>query len=370
MKTLSRLAAIVLVICMLAGLTGCADQSWVARFTLDGECGISAEELAVITANSDVSATDAPSSETETISAGFYPACVVHVHDTLANEGVINTSLPLDSQTVEGVNALDYIDQQAQLMVKTYVIVRRQCELLGIEYDRTASSYYDSYVQSYEGYKDFYEENGIGLESFLRASIDYDTLISLLFAKKYETGGYAAIGDDELMTYYNEGFMRATVIQQSFFKEDGTAFTEEEKASSIALFTGYYDQFKAGTANIDDYVEMYSKDSSNYTFGQSKTLATIDENDSTAQAIVAANVGDYVLFQEDGYIAIYRKEAVNYDNGVEFKEYRSTLLYYYKYDEFVESLEAIAESVTDFEVNKSVFKQLSVSKLPMIETAA
>ena len=369
MKNLSRITAIVLVLCMLVGLTGCADRSWVAKFSLDGECGISSEELAAIISASDISATDV-SSETEVISAGFYPACIVHVHDALANEGVISTYTSLDSQTVDGMNALDYIDMKAQLMVKTYVIARRQCELLGLEYDRTASSYYESYLTSYETYKDFYEENGIGLESFMRASLDYDSLLNLLFIAKYEAGGYEAIGDDELMVYYNEGFMRATVIQQSFYNADGTAFTDEEKASAIALFTGYYDQFKAGTANIDDYVAMYSGDSSDYTFGQSNTLATIDENDSTAQAIVAANVGDYVLFQEESYIAIYRKEEVNYDNGVEFKEYRSTLLNYYKYDQFVESLEAIAESADDYKVNNGVFNQLSISKLPMSQTAA
>lgn len=360
-----RFAALVVLLALILGLTACGDTSWAARYTLTGECGVTEEQLAAFASNFTTPTDVALSQETQELSGGLYSAFVLSEYQKLLENKTLSQDSPISGQMVGEVSAVDYIDKEAKSDLMQYILASRQMARLGLTIDREADSNYEEIAAGYTENQSYFEKCGIGFESYLRVSIDMDAMITKLFAAKYGEGGYAAVSDDELLNYYHTQYMRCSYIQQSFYDESGAAFTEEQIAATKAEFGSMLAQFNAGTLDFDTVSAQYDSSQSSYQFGDTNVLMQLAGSDETLLQVMALPIGGFTIIEGDGYIGIYRHDITDDAVNTDFGKYRSSILLQYKQESFLAEFKALADTLTDVEVNETVFTEMSIAKLPL-----
>lgn len=203
---------------------------------------------------------------------------------------------------LEGLQATDWMSQNAQNMAREYYAVWGKMDELGLalsaEDRQTAAANAQSNVSTYTQY---YNDNGIA-ESSLALYFEYQLAKEQLYEALYGEGGTQVLSEGEVKDYFAEHY--AQVQTMALGKASALDFDSEEYADQEALqkaiddenaalktrAEGYLTRLKAGEA-IEDLVFEYESD--------------LARKDAEATGEAPAEV----TRQEDGYYDVVLNEA-------------------------------------------------------------
>lgn len=339
----------------------CTDTEWAAEYDLKGEDFITDEQLAAYFANNSITPTDVKS-ETAVVTGGLYRYFVLQVHSELVNAEYIEGNIDPTEQIVKGTDkrADEFIDEKALLLVKQYIILHRQFTAMGYTINRDEmTSQVNEYTSVYNQSADYYKANYIELEDFLKGAIDYDYMEGVVFGAKYASGGYDEYSLDQIKQDVNNDYIAQSYIIQYYNHDDGTAYTDAEKAATKAEFEAIIRDCKAGAKDFEAICESYETEAKTNPRVAGKKFTTVRYDVTNKDVIEMSKMamGEYRIFEYDDVIMLMRRNVID-DAMVEYMY--SRLLIEKKQPEFQQTLEGWANSLSDIKLNDSCIKYLGI----------
>lgn len=280
--------------------------------------------------------------------------------------------------TYEDQTASDYINSQALALALEYALVQQKYKEYGLELTKDQIAYTEDYAKYYweNGEKEYYEPNGVGLESYKKL-VTFRTMKSVIFeyyyGKKDATtgkGGLYTVADADLKKALAENYVLANTLtidlvpsQESGVKE----YTAAQKAEFKKDLQGKVDKYNKGTSFDAIYKEVYNQEPQS-NVQETEDLKTIypksagvfskDSSDATLYNLLkdkkAADDFKYgTAYLVGGDDAGQYSMAIIYDIAKDpyyLEQYRSDLLYILKDEEFTAKLAEEAKGLT---VNKN-----------------
>ena len=369
MKKILKTIAVTVAAAALFSLASCTSTSWSVKYSLSGECGVTAADAeryraANTVSGSDLSPTDI-SDEEITLPGGLYSAFLLRTFTVLMNSGELNSNLPVSAQTVGEKSASQYIDEEADKLLKQFIVMSRRLACLGFTFDRTEASNYSTVVEEYTKNTAKYEKWGVGLESMLIAFVDYSIMDDALFEATHGEKGYAPISDEEILSdYFTAGYVRQYFMDTNYYP-----LSDEEIAYAMGDIQATFDQLTAGTLDFAAVVEDYNSYAMLMRQGQEETYIKISDMDENMKLVYESEVGAYTLVKGEtpegvGYMAIYRRLALDpAAPDSSFPGARDDLLFSYQHQAFLDELAAFADTLTDVVYNPAVFDTFTTAKL-------
>lgn len=355
--------------CDQMGITNCAacsDTSWAAKYDIAGECFITDEQLNTYFTNMGISPTDVASEEM-TISGGLYRYFVLQVHKELSEAGYIEGTIDPSVQNINGIRADKFIDEKATLLVKQYIVLRRQFTALGFTLDYSQmTDKVNEYTAIYNQSIDYYKANGISLESFLQGAIDYDYMEGLVMGARYAEGGYEEYPIEQMKAEVNKTYISQSYIIQYYTHDDGTVYSDAEKAAKRAEFESLITDCTAGRKNFEAICDSYdaASETNPRMLGSSFKTIRYDPLDKDVYTMGQLAFGQYHIFEYDDCIMLMRRNEID-DSLITFMY--SRLLIELKLPEFTADIEACAEKLDDIEINYGCIDNLGLVRfdIPM-----
>ncbi|MBE6765271.1 MAG: hypothetical protein E7546_05265 [Ruminococcaceae bacterium] len=344
----------------------CSDTSWAAKYDIAGECFITDEQLNTYFTNMGVSPTDVASQEM-TISGGLYRYFVLQVHKELAEAGYIEGTVDPSLQNINGIRADKFIDEKATLLVKQYIVLRRQFAALGytIDYSQMPDKV-SEYTAMYNSSADYYQANGISLESFLQGAIDYDYMEGIVLGARYAKGGYEEYPIEQMKEEVNKKYIAQSYIIQYYTHDNGTVYTDAEKAAKKAEFEALITDCTAGRKNFDEICDYYDTMSETNPRMLGKSFKTIrfDATDKDVITMYQLAFGQYHIFEYDDCIMLMRRNEID-DSLISYTY--SRLLIEIKLQDFEADIEACAQKLDDIDINYGCIDNLGLVRfdIPM-----
>lgn len=350
MKTIKKATAILLVL-IIAALSGCGgDTSW--AYELNGNripAGLYINFM--MTALSDLEA-----KEMESADHGDSD----HAHPT-ARE--------LIKGVTDGVPNSDIIKREAALLSAEYFAVADLFDELGLtlsDSDRSSVAQYVDYIWSASGEE--LEKNGIGRQSAELYQI-YDMKRGYLFAALYGEGGERQVPEQELKDAFRRDYTRVEVMYVDLLRTSDEA-DEAERAKAEEYFERYRNGEEIEQLDFEYRQSIASEDAaSSAVKGEPGANTSIlytagDTGDSIVMtAIMEAAVGEPMLVEEDGVYYIFKRLDI-LEKPEDFEEYRESLLYDLKFDEYEQYLRELAQGIA-LNANEPAIKRFTPEKLKL-----
>lgn len=345
----------------------CSDTSWAAKFDIKGEDFLTDEQIALYFSKNNITPTDVQSEEV-TVTGGLYRYFVLQVFKELSEtkdssgKPYVDTTVDPTSQTINGMRADKFIDQKAELLLREFIVLRRQFDALGFKLDYSEMpDKVEEYTTSYNASADYYKANGISLDSFLMGAIDFDYMEGLVMGAKYAQGGYEEYTIDDMRAALNVEYIAQSYIVQYYLHEDGTQYTDAEKAAKKAEFEGIIAASKAGTTDFAALSKEYKEKGKTdpHVLGSDYKTIRIDFTDPAVLEMSKLGFGDFKIFEYDDYIMLMRRNAI--DESVLQYNY-SRFLIEFKLKEFEQDLEANAKALTDVDFNEGCLLNMGLTR--------
>lgn len=178
-------------------------------------------------------------------------------------------TVPITQETIQGKSGSQWIKDETMMAVRRFVAVQRKCDEYGIlltddeiaeintELNETwdTENQYLMYVYGFNTMGEFYESQGIGIES-MREILRVNKLQDKLFMHFYGKGGSFEVTESEIDEYLKENF--ATVKMQTFSYTDAMGNTLEEDDDIKAVkdkAQNYADRINNGEKPADIFYE-------------------------------------------------------------------------------------------------------------------
>lgn len=264
MKTSFRkITAIITAAAVAASLSGCTDKGYI--MTVDGMdirngVYLSLQQSSINSANSKVQEQANASDETSSDTASDTSSDTTS--DTTDSGSEEETDI-FDS-VIDGKSYSDWIIEETRAAVMRFVGIQRECERLGIaltddekadiisdvesQWEDTSISYYGL---NYANWGEYYESQGIGIDSLKELSI-VDALNEKLFLYYYDEGGEMAVTDEEFSKAANESYAAYNLITLQYLDYRGDILvTDEEKQEVKDRANSYADRLNNGESLVD-----------------------------------------------------------------------------------------------------------------------
>lgn len=163
----------------------------------------------------------------------------------------------LKATQLDGKDMLTWIQDEATENLRKYLAVQAEFDNRGLELsDEDKKAIDDAVKNSWENYSSYYEQNGIGKESFRKITeLSYKS--SALFESYYGEGGTDEVVKDDIKNYYFENYARVKFIEMNLTDSDGNSLDDDAKAERKELAEEYIDRANDGE-NFDDLIAEYS----------------------------------------------------------------------------------------------------------------
>lgn len=356
MRTVYKIAVVLLALCLTAG--GCAggDTRWVYE---SGGNQISAGLYILYQL-------DALESAKQKIQAE-------HTDDA---EYQLPAQKELLKQMLEGQTVSDWINQKAQESCREWIAVAAQYDSRGLSFTASDKSSIDGNADSvWAQKKDSLEPNGVSIDSVR----DYYANLmreNYLFDALYESDGELAVSDDELRGIFEKDFAKVefmTITRPTAVPEGETKTLEQLDADAKAKAEDYMKRLKEGAAiedltyeyelsqAADDQKESVTKPE------KSQTLLIITEayrqnyGDKLTDAALGSSVGIPKLVEETYYYAVINRLDILSDPA-DYENYRYTILYNLKSGDFNAKITEWASAVEPA-ANQAALSRYQPSKL-------
>lgn len=164
----------------------------------------------------------------------------------------------LKATQIDGKDMLTWIQDEATENLRKYLAVQAEFDNRGLELtDEEISEMDESVSSAWDTYGSYYEQNGIGEESFRKITeLSYKS--SALFESYYGEGGTDEVAEDEIKTYYDENYARVKYIAMNLTNADGTALDDDGKAEIKAMADDYVERANKGE-DFDTLIDEYNE---------------------------------------------------------------------------------------------------------------
>ncbi len=284
-KTFKRILAVLTAAAAAASLSGCIDRGYI--MTVDGmeiRNGIylSLLQTSINTANSKVEeqensdtpdtsdTSDTSSDESSDTSSENSSDASGTSSDTSDTTSDAEEEKDIFDSVIDGKSYSDWIINDARDAVKRFVGIQRECERLGIaltdeekaeiisdtveQWEDTTIAYYGL---GFANWGEYYESQGIGLDSFKELSL-VDKLNEKLFLHYYDEGGELAVTDEEFSKKANEDYAGYNLITLQYLDYKGDLLVIDEEMQEVKdRAKSYADRINNGEALVDVMYDYY-----------------------------------------------------------------------------------------------------------------
>lgn len=229
MKSVSKILAVVLCLCLALSFASCGeDTTWVIK------------------------------NDQNTVSAGQYLYYLMNAYASASGK-VSDSSKDVLSQQVEEKDASEWIKESAMESARMYLEVEKMFAEEGLTLDDADTAYVDQYVvYMWAYYSEIYEKNGIS-DKTLREVMLNSTKSGKLFDHLYGEGGAREIPVEDVKKYINENYAKTKSIMLSLNNLDGKLRDEATIAEIKALAEKYQTQLNVEGADIDRLLVDYDR---------------------------------------------------------------------------------------------------------------
>jgi hypothetical protein len=306
-----------------------------------------------------------------------------------SDAGLDSSDIEYRKQKVEGTDFDQWVKDRALQLCREYIVTLKLFDENEVTVDETQLSMMDTYVSyywSYAGWQSYYEPNGVSRDTFATFYETNAIKRQALFLHYYDEGGPKAVSDDEITNGLTANYAIADTITADI-TADG--MTDEDIAALETELNAYADRINAGesfetikaeydakhgtasngdsgvdTEDMDvsdtasdnadgsESAEDYSKpvDPNAKVYGSSSTNESSDQFDTIA---AMENGKAQVISTDEAYLLVVKKDITQ--DKYYFNNYRETVLYIVKQDEFnsfiTEQAGGIELTVNNYEVN-------------------
>lgn len=161
-------------------------------------------------------------------------------------------SLPLFSSQIDGVDAKQWIYDEATKSMQEYAAVEAKFDEYGLtltDEDKETAQVYLDQIWEYAG--EYYTSMGISENSYKSIFLN-SSKKQKLFETIYSEGGEKAVSDDEIKTYLNENYALINYIDVELRDGEGNLLKSEGKAERMEMLNSYIERYKNG----EDFDEL------------------------------------------------------------------------------------------------------------------
>lgn len=243
MKLITRITAVIIVVCTAISLTACADTTWAYDYS------------------------------GSKISSGLYIANTMVAYAQAQNHKDIKTDQKdLFKQTLDGKNAKQWIIDEAKKNCDRYMAIEKKFDELSLTLTDQDKNIIDQSTKSgWSTLGAIYEQNSVSEDTY-RLMMTNQVKQQRIFEKYYSKGGLEEVPNDNLLVHFKENFASINMFNIMLnVAEEGKELTEEEKAENEKVRENAEAAVKA--INVDKKTFNEAKDIYNH-------LANEDEHDA------------------------------------------------------------------------------------------
>ncbi len=250
-----------------------------------------------------------------------------------------NTDKDVLSQKIEGQSARSWIKAKTEEKLRRFVLVERMCAEREIVLNDENNQYLEQMASFYESSKDKYEENGIGLDSYMRDMAN-SMLDGQLFEVLYAKDGERAPDEAELKKQYEEQYahVRYIMVPTSSLSSEDVDATEVARAAAEEMKERMEKGEAMEDAAADGLKQVYEATGREFTEETAtNSISTsyieydqADNEDATYSpeflaALKAQKPGDVGTYEMSSSILVYEK-LPTFESDEQFDEVRATVV--------------------------------------------
>ncbi len=316
----------------------------------------------------------------EEFTSGFY-ACAFLAADNAAQElvyeqateqGITITSRNLYSQKIEGVVYSEWVKAEVQEIFKQMLAAKQLCEKNTVKTADYLESAKASAKTEWQSNKEYFEKNGIGLESYQKFCA-YQEYATAYFEYLYGKDGPEEVTEDVLNKYIKENYVYLNALSC-----DITEMTEKQQQDQEKKYKGFIERIEKGESFGKIYTEVqggtFTEDKTDDgTFSNSYAMLWGSENTGSYESPFFADVkdlkkGEMKIIVNDKAVDNYKYMFLVYigdilsENNTNLDAVKAAALDSMKSEEFLGLLDEQAKDVTFTENTKST-KQFKVENV-------
>ncbi|MGN0606071.1 MAG: hypothetical protein ACI4JM_06085 [Oscillospiraceae bacterium] len=227
----------------------------------------------------------------------------------------------LKASVIDGKDMLTWIQDDATDNLRKYLAVQAEFDNRGLELTQEEIDEINESVDgSWDYYGSYYEENGIGKESFKKITeLSYKS--EALFKSYYGEGGTDEVSMDTVKDYYDENYARVKYITLSLNDTDGNALDDDTKAERKKMAEEFVERANKGEnfdsliAEYDEYIAKLAEEAAAAETAETEAAETTAETESeetTAETSVSAeNTDETAEALESEEVTVTEAEAAN-----------------------------------------------------------
>jgi len=262
-------------------------------------------------------------------------------------------------QKIDGVTVEQWVIDGAAEATKMHAAMKSEADRLGVTLDEETVNQINSEVElAWTTAGSYYDALGISKEAAAEVTV-INLLADKVFEAYYGEGGEHAVPADELKSYFDYNFRRCMMIVVSLLDPaTGVPLSEEQQAAAREAYAAYKDHIANGTELLDiTYLELQRM---NEMMGITDPIPVLTEQQAEmlflrdgsgypqglSDMIFADGVemNTPLFYEDDQYLVIFDVRELDRD-GTTFESYKPTLLSILRSDDFIEKIEAVAETI-------------------------
>lgn len=222
----------------------------------------------------------------------------------------------LKAAVIDGKDMLTWIQDDATDNLRKYLAVQAEFDNRGLELTQEQIDEINETVDgSWDYYGSYYEQNGIGKESFKKITeLSYKS--EALFKSYYGEGGTDEVSMDAIKDYYSENYSRVKYITLSLNDTEGNPLDDDKKAEikkmadEFAERANKGEEFDSLIAEYDEYTAKLAEEAAAET-AETEAAETSAETEVADTVEETAETSDTEEALESEEVTVTEAEAEN-----------------------------------------------------------
>ncbi|MDR1563623.1 MAG: hypothetical protein LBS74_01545 [Oscillospiraceae bacterium] len=329
------------------------------------------------------------------VPVGVYTYYAYYTYRGLAQNGQIDPTKSLKSQTIAEKPAIEYINEAALDNLRYMIqleeeytkalaaasteeqkaileITDAQKNILALENDDSTSATNGASLAGtqYAQEKDFYEKNGVAKDSIVLASLDGGLAgfkQQKLFEYNYGANGVTPVTDEELKAYYASNYVYFSYISVPTENTSSeTAATEEEnaaiKTAALAEMNTLKADLQSGKKNLTTVVEEYAAKGTGYS-ALEKQSVPVSQGSELLTQIAALKDNEYAVLENSGSAYLVVKHAAAESKYLDNEDNKANMISDLKIGDFQQKILDDAKASKTIVIDHKVLAKFGVEKL-------
>lgn len=242
------------------------------------------------------------------VTSGMYVGMSISAYNSGYSQTDVDTSKPLYDQQIGSVDALTWVQQEADNLAKKYLAVDSKFDEYGLSFTEDEQSYIDSYIEYYWNYLgETYEDEGCGQASYTKLMTN-SFKESQLFYHIYGEGGEREVTEEELRDLFNQQYAHVNVFDVDCSDDEGKPLEGhaleivEEKVAGLIERLDNGEDFETVKADYEAEVEAEKAAEEEASSDTSSDETSTSEPDASSEESAASEESSAVseeLTEED-----------------------------------------------------------------------